>query len=572
MQQQLLLQQLIEQHELYESLLEHQELQQFGPHQIQQQLQDRQEEQSEYDAFMLRLTMPQEIPVNQQAQPPQENMGRKERKQRKKAARKQSLTERNATEQDMMRNPRLISFQEVRQMRLFVTRESRANWAKIKNSKSGLTLGEIMAQVSNGDYSNFENLDLVIRNMVATRALSELERDYQPMPEDPEVLCEMIKNSGDGVSALLNPALRLGLSLAQRSEWISPEKKEYYRKLDEAMSTAVMVATLTTKADEQAVRRMVSNENTQLDDDTITKKTREKIQENEAQQIQIAKRLLLMQLSTFSKMTEVIRDGAKTMEASLWDKSMAVALSHCSRVVLTMPVKSKKAGANSEQAHKRMFNRIFYQTHGTRTANVAQDNSRASSTHSIVRRRVRQGGNGPQTSKEKKVLFNLMGQRGMNCAIGGLGNAGVSGQQINNNGSCGHFYSMYKEASTDEYGVILMGLESDSAGVTNQMGHTHDAHATPEKASSLGGQRTDEVGAKYGGRQCDLTHLTADDIAKWMLALENKMLEWQNSDGGMSNPEAVRVMKLLAGKKITSPADIGLLRDILGLGPEVGGL
>jgi len=572
LQQQRLRQQQIEQHTMHEPVLQHQNIQQFAPQQLQQEQQNRQQEQNDYDAFILRLTMPQEIPVSQQTPPPQENMGRKERKERKKAAKKQAAADRAALNKEMTANPRLISFQEVSQLPLFATKESRENWAKTKAPKSNLTLGETLEKVRNGDYSNFENLDLVLRNMVATKALGDLEKDYQPMPDDPEVLCERIKGTGDGVSALLNPALRLGLSLAQRSDGIPPEKQEYYRKLDEAMSTAVMVATLTTKANKDTVKNLAKKENPQLNDDAAGAKADEKILANNAQQIQIAKRLLLMQLSTFSKMTEVVRDGKKTMEGTPWDKSMAVALSHCSRVVLTMPskTKTKRAGdANSEQAHKRMWSRIFYQANG---GNDAQDNSRASSTHSIARRKVSQGGAGPHTSKEKKVLFNFIGQRGMNCAIGGLGNAGVNGQLISNNGSCGHFYSMFKEASTDEHGVMLMGLESDSAGVTNQMGHTHDAHATPEKASSLGGQRTDEVGAKYGGRQCDLTHMTANDIANWMIALENKMREWQNSDAGMAGPEAARAMQMLAGKKITSPADTRWLRDTLGLGPETGGL
>lgn len=50
---------------------------------------------------------------------------------------------------------------------------------------------------------------------------------------------------------------------------------------------------------------------------------------------------------------------------------------------------------------------------------------------------------------------------------------------------------MYKEGDEEHYGAMLMGMESDAHGVMNQMGHTHDIHATPEKACSFGGQRTD---------------------------------------------------------------------------------
>lgn len=127
---------------------------------------------------------------------------------------------------------------------------------------------------------------------------------------------------------------------------------------------------------------------------------------------------------------------------------------------------------------------------------------------------------------------------------------------------------MYKEADATHYGTMLMGLESDANGVTNQMGHTHDWHATPEKASSLGGQRTDEVGDKYGGRQCLLNEMSAMDITTWMLALEHKMLEWQ-ANGGMGQTEARDVISMLAGKKLDAQ-QWTRLRGILGVDDNVG--
>ena len=218
---------------------------------------------------------------------------------------------------------------------------------------------------------------------------------------------------------------------------------------------------------------------------------------------------------------------------------MAVALSHCSHVTLTLPKQDQRSPANEQE---KMWRSILT----TGGENTAQDNSRGSSTHSLERRKIKDGGK----VKEKKVLFNLIGQRGMNCAIGGLGNAGVSGKTLCNDGSCGHFYSMYKEADADHYGAMLMGLESDAYGVTNQMGHTHDIHATGEKASSLGGQRMDEVGDKYGGRQCNLASRSAGEITDWMEKLECAMLYWQSQEGGMSSPDAVLAMKMISGEKM----------------------
>lgn len=134
-------------------------------------------------------------------------------------------------------------------------------------------------------------------------------------------------------------------------------------------------------------------------------------------------------------------------------------------------------------------------------------------------------------------------------------------------------------ADAEHYGSMLMGLESDAAGVMNQMGHTHDMFATPEKASSLGAQRTDEEGEKYGGRQCDLTAKSAGEIAYVLIALEKKMLQWQRprdlkSDMGqpedMGSENAKQLMRLLAGKKMgyqewqTFDQIVGIPRNIYG--------
>ncbi len=455
--------------------------------------------------------------------------------------------------------PRLVDEDELYNLGVFQRASSKEKWAKEKLPHSSLTREETLKQIfDDGDYSNFENLDLVMRNVVASKALRQFMDDYdiQDGHADPAEICQQIKASGAGVSALLNPGLRLALSLAQRTYKFSDEFRDFCRKLDEQMSTEVMVATLTTQADSARVVAYYSGVGNQQNMHAVEDANRA-IEENKAQQIQIAKRLLLMQLSDFSKVTTDAQ-GNEHMEK--WDKSMAVAFSHCSRIVLTMPKTGVYSGTADEQ--KAMWRSIMT----IDGENTAQDNGRASSTHSIERRSVSsEDGADPLTSKEKKMLFNFVGQRGMNCAIGGLGNAGISGKTILNNGSCGHFYSMYKEGDEKNYGVMLMGLESDAHGVMNQMGHTHDIHATPEKASSLGGQRTDEVGNKYGGRQCDLSIRSAKTITQWMTALERKMLEWQSQPEGMSGEAAKQVMRIIAGQKISFFGEWDELGRLLGM-------
>lgn len=537
-------------HQQQQQMQEQEQQMHQGPVGQQQQMQAQAQAQQHrmptvYERFFQNLKPLPHIPVAQGPAPVEAPAQTKAQKREQKRLEKRRASEAKADYADyvkqMKETPRLMDEGELHRLKVFQSAATREAWAKEQLPHSALTREDTLKQILNdGDYSNFENLDQVMRNVVATRALKQFLHDYdiQNGHANPAQICQQIRASGAGVSALLNPGLRLALSLAQNMDEFSDEFKSFCRRLDDEMSTEVMVATLTAQADAARVVAYYSGVGNGQNMHAVEDANRA-IEANKAQQIQIAKRLLLMQLSDFSKIT-TDTDGSERVGE--WDRSMAVALSHCSRVVLTMPKIGEYAGnADEQQAMWRSIMTINGE-------NTAQDNRRASSTHSIERRRVVPGeGATLRKSKEKKVLFNFIGQRGMNCAIGGLGNPGVGGKTILNNGSCGHFYSMYKEGDEEHYGAMLMGMESDAHGVMNQMGHTHDIHATPEKASSFGGQRTDEVGNKYGGRQCDLSKKSAREITRWMTALERKMQEWQSQPNGMSGAEAEEAMRLLAG-------------------------
>lgn len=92
-------------------------------------------------------------------------------------------------------------------------------------------------------------------------------------------------------------------------------------------------------------------------------------------------------------------------------------------------------------------------------------------------------------TEEKKVKFNLTGQRDMNCAIGGLGNDGISGTCF-------------------------------------QSGCTVCRRSRK----------------KYGERQCDLSHLSAKEIHAWMDQLERKLRSLQKSPEGLGGEEALDIL------------------------------
>ncbi len=517
---------------------------------------------SSYSDFMKRFHPLPGTDVEGNQPPAEEKLSWKQRKRRNKMYKEWYQMKVD----DAKEKPGLVFAEDLNKTFSYWDKKDREHWEKQVLPHSKLTRGETLRRIiEKGDYSNFENLDELMRNRVATRALLNF-RDTFHINEHTTVdeIMSYYREHSVGVSLFLDPALRLAFSLAQKTGVMPDWEKAFYRELDEAMSTEVMVATLTHRPDLLTVASYYRKKKSKdpFGDAAAA------IKANNAQQIQLAKRLLLMQMSDFYT---VIKDENGTKVPVWWDKTMAVAFSHCSRVALTLPRLKEDSSVDNSQAHQRMWNAI-YTINGN---NDAQDNSRTVSTHDIERRKVewevkygagyayyavRNERGEAVPVEEKKVRFNFTGQRGMNCAIGGLGNNGVGGELLSNDGSCGHFYSMYKEADAEHYGAMLMGLESDAAGVMNQMGHTRDMFATPEKASCLGAQRTDEVGEKYGGRQCDLSRRSAASITDALIDLEKKMLQWQAEPQGMESEDAKEHMRLLAGKKWVSR--IGGLTEI----------
>lgn len=410
--------------------------------------------------------------------------------------------------------------------RYLTNASSKKDWLKSKTRQSEITNEESLQRLKNGDYSNFENVPKTIKNVVASQAFVKfISRDDVFDPNCTE--WDVVKNyiTDYGVTSIMNPALRLGISLALNSDGLTDWERRRLVLLDEMMTNTIMLETLIKQVDvEQYEKDLVEHGEKKENAREIAEKEVGALQ---AQQVEIAKRLLLMQLSNF-KVYDEKGNSAK------WPYSMAFALSHCRRVVLTMPK------GNTEWEEHKMFDTIFHSHNNT----LALDQKRTASTHDIKRRKV--GTTGP-TEEVKVKTGNFTGQRGMNCAIGGLGNIGIGGQLIRNDGSCGHFYSMYKSGKSGTYGAILFGMESDASGMTNQMGHKHTMMATAEAASSFGGQRVDEIGAAYGGRQCDLTHLTANKITKWMNLLQISMNYWQITKNTDSRD---RVMEMLAGRQM----------------------
>jgi hypothetical protein len=313
---------------------------------------------------------------------------------------------------------------------------------------------------------------------------------------------EVVKDlKSQGSQGMLNPVLRLGISLGMRSG-LGEFDKKFFHNLDNELCRQIMVNTLAQKYTHGS------------DDADVLR--------NAASQVHIAKNLFLAQMGSMQKITEkVIPSGkrhkkdTKIRSKGAWDTNVAAAFGHCSRVHYIMPPMQQQS---DETKHKAMWDSFFKLKTRDKDVDGLDGSSggrklRGASTHDLQRRKV----NGDTSAKELKRIIinpNTTGQYGMNVAVGGLNRTGVGGNVLKNDGTCGHLYSMHKDADVGVCGGYIVGFESDEYNKTNQLGHTHDMFATGEKSSSFGGQRTDEIGAKYGGREVDLSGFSPEEISE----------------------------------------------------------
>lgn len=428
------------------------------------------------------------------------------------------------------------------------------SWMKEKHG--GLTNEAILKQMNEGDNSNFEKLDPVFRELLAAKFMHRYDRfkyDNDAAVMTDEEVKEMVDYvEKDGM--FFNPLFRLGLS--QKARQTEAEGRESnYRKIDNEIARRIMVKTLTHEMKGPEIQRYeakIKSENPDMSDQSVTDMRIYHQNLDRAKRAQMAKQLLLMHMGRLKIVSKNMRDE---LESSKPDMPMASLLSHCSRTMIVTPDFKGDSASEDEMwdailKHKTVENgKIVYK-------NMAQIRKRGSSTHSLHRRKA-----GQTFGKEKKKLLNLVRQTGMDVAIGGLGTSGVDGKMIDHDGSCGHVYGMRKKSLFGRNGGYIFGYESDSYGHTNQLGHTHDLKATGESASSFLGQRTDEVGEKYGGRQADISVFSKDLIITCM----NKIDEAFDTK---TEDELKEIVNALTGK-VMSGYDFRLFLDLrLGVSSE----
>lgn len=384
----------------------------------------------------------------------------------------------------------------------------------------------------NGDYSEFEKVDPLAQNYLASRyiigRLQRSDKGYVLLqPEHNEEALEKLLQEEKH-----NPLFRLGCSLIShtnynnsvynlsgikyRSESTTDYQKrsrymaskisgneqkimqydEVFREYDDRMTEMIMEDTLRpmTETQIQNVHQMAGS----------SEKAEQMIHANVEKQVQLAKMMFLAHIGDTYLTTSTLDEEGKVVgtRKELLERSVASMLSHCSRTGIVLPPND-----NSE-----LVDQMMEAVLGNDTGKAAGIYGRFAATHSTIN-----GMNVTQFKELKGVC--LKKQYGMDLAIGGLGNPGVkgangTGQLLNMDGTCGHMYLHVNKGEKGKTSSLLVGFESDAPHKTNQMGHTHTSKAAQESMSSFLGQRSDEMGDKYGGRTVDCTMYAADDLKK----------------------------------------------------------
>lgn len=365
---------------------------------------------------------------------------------------------------------------------------------------------EYLQSTWKGDYSHFEKLNPEKREELAKRYMEAMSR-RQPLlgkvPAATHDLDNLLKDQA------MNPLFRLGCSLRSKS---GDPIGDNYKGYDDYMNTHLM---------EQSLKPLDSSRLQNLQNEGLTsEKLNHEVEQNIEKQVMLAKTLFLTHLGK----SQLVKAGTanSTPQKEELDRPVASMMAHCSRTAYVFPP------GNSTQQDK-----LFHSILGSDMGKGAGVNPRLAATHSVS--------SGPSIDDFKELKkFSMANQYGMNIAIGGAGNPGINGpngpQTLKNDGSCGHMYMHIDKGGTNKCSSLLIGFESDSPGVTNQQGHTHNAKATPEFMSSFLGQRTDEMGDKYGGRIVDCTHIPHDKLASAV----NEFTDHYRTilKEGMGNPEA----------------------------------
>ena len=396
------------------------------------------------------------------------------------------------------------------------------------------TQRELMEKAMGGDYSRLEQLEPALRNVLAAKFMKDNKAVFTGNPEQDALALETRFPGG-----LMQPLLRLGISLGMRQcLGDGQQSQDYYKRLDAWMNAKIMRNTLAPFRHQDKV-----GDGKDFSQEDVIR--------NAQSQLFIAKTMFMCHMGTFTL------KNTKEQQSGTWEGPVANAFAHCSRVGIVLP--GMEESSYSKEGERRIVDSYTGDNGGLSAGFFV----RGGATHTLFRKSKDKGL--IKTGFKELKFFSPFHQRGMNVAVGGLGNNGITGPDgteriLKNDGSCGHIYMHLEEGDGSNYTSMLVGFESDSYKKTNQLGHTH-GFGNGEFASSFGGQRLDEIGDKYGGRNLDLTNINAVVFRNVMQKFEANYMRLQTD--ALTNPAAMAELQEMNRKLCGARMSKTELRDFI---------
>ena len=177
---------------------------------------------------------------------------------------------------------------------------------------------------------------------------------------------------------------------------------------------------------------------------------------------------------------------------------------------------------------------------------------RTSASHEV---KIHNGVNGNQYLEEIKTSFSLKHNKGMNIAIGGLGNTFGAGSNwtIREKGKDGHAFFKYESPTNDNVGYIMLGIEGEDVLKTGRNGNVHGPSAKKAPMGPTGATKH-VPGAAYGGRVVDLQNFDQNSLIRFINQFKEKYVHLQVSaqrKEADSEERLKKVNKCLCGTMMT---------------------
>ena len=394
-----------------------------------------------------------------------------------------------------------------------------------------------------GNYSKFEKLPHLLRNYLGAKALKKFRDEYgeNPSLEDKEVRQYLEENAMNaalraGISAEKNAIPHRGDSTEEKiiTEKDAEETRKYAKTLDSYMNGILMKRTMMPPSDRG------KEELQKLYGDAVQRE----YEKNMARQLVMAKAMLLAQIGKY----DVISKNGLSDELNV---PIYETLVHGNRTNFVLPV-----GESSQD----VLDAFMGEKDG-----AAGIGKRTAATHSVKRRAIKKNGILSSVGKEERTYSPLKvfsHQYGMDIAAGGLGETGPNTEVILGKGDSGHMYMRAQAGDAKHCGSLLIGIEGSAPGEGSFLGNEHGITAKSAKQSAFLADKA-IVGKKVGGRQVDLSGISASELSEILNTFSEKYTALQQGADTLEGREKLaKVNDMLMGKHMDINALVEMFTSI----------